>query len=68
MGKIVWKDELRFCIAMCLLKSEISKVNKYKYEYSQTMTRQFIAHDFYFSLMLFLFQNSGLNTSLICHV
>ena len=31
-------DELRFCIAMCLLKSEISKVNKYKYKYSQTMT------------------------------
>ena len=33
------KNELCFCIAMCLLKSEILKVNKYKYKYSQTMTR-----------------------------
>ena len=35
----LWKDELRFCVALCLLKSGISKVNKYKYKYSQTMTR-----------------------------
>ena len=44
LGSYSWyqavpKDELRFCIAMCLLKSEISKMNKYKYKYSQTMTR-----------------------------
>ena len=31
----VVKDWLRFCIVMCLLKSKILKVNKYKYKYSK---------------------------------
>ena len=53
-----------------LLKSEISKVKKYKYKYNQTITRhlQFITHGFRFSLMLFLFHNLMLNTSTVWHV